>query len=286
VVVGSVGSGKSTLINRLCNLTCCRPQQALVLGGVARATVPARPVRSQIIKGMSFVGDHYTTTHLIDTPGLSDTPMRAEDGCELVRQQVKSNMTHVHRVVVMYNAGARCGAGGAGGAGAESTLAAEVETLKMLMRLFDYERCAQRFTFICSRADELDAASRADCVARMSRALGTESLRTDVWGESVELNLSSGFPPGRTHDKDGPALDQLMRAVLVPLSESECPLIATRRANELRRGAAMPVADRDAADHMRGGASHKTGRPAAVVAWGGAGAGAGPGAMGQADQTV
>ena len=175
----------------------------------------------------------------------------------------------VHRVVVMYHAGVL---DGTDGANPESVLAAEVETLKMVMRMFDYERCAQRFTFICNRADGLDAASRAERVARMSRALGTESLRTDAWGESVELNLSSGFPPGRSHDKDGPALDQLVRAVLVPLSESECPLIATRRSNEWRRGAAMPTANRGAADHLRSGQSHSdTGRPSAVVAWGEAG---------------
>eukprot|EP00937_MAST-01D_sp_MAST-1D-sp2_P006256 g6256.t1 len=230
VVVGPAGSGKSTLINRLCNLSVCNvhhgrppvsnatPTKAAKTGGRGANGDNFELARMQLITGRtSLHGVYNDQVNIMDTIGVSDTPLPAAMVTELVRQQVKSNMAEVHRVVVVCSA-------------AEGPLTeAMAQALVRMMQMFDFKHCARRFTFVCNKCDTLPEASRAACVEQMVSALHTGSLSLDGTGVGgVDLNIAAGFAPGRSYGEDSPELDMLCASIFVPLNEAECPLISTR----------------------------------------------------------
>eukprot|EP00937_MAST-01D_sp_MAST-1D-sp2_P000731 g731.t1 len=220
VVVGAERAGKSTIVNQFCNREL---RHVNILD-----TYPLIPQESSAAVGMA-----------------------ASDVIELIRQQVKLNMAHVDRVVLVCT---------------PSLDSSQARMLRGVMLALGFDNYPLRFTFVCNKCDDdvddcgardgnnVPSASSAGnrdtrqaAVARMIELLRTGDLGVSAVPQHSEqaagvepllpvfqrLNISLASAPrleqgAREFDRDRADFAALLNAVFLPLSSAECAPIVPR----------------------------------------------------------
>ena len=219
--LGPTGSGKSTLINLLCNRNVNR----------AAASVHSVTRELQYIQGKhrKVLEDGTSTvrrTNIIDTIGFCDSVFTPKQVMQVIKSSVKVNLCHIDKVVVVCSGRIE---------------ANHVQAIQQFLKWLQYKKHKNQFIFVYNKADHCDSEEqKVENVTGMMELLGAKQITrtmTDDLEEGqqseVKACISSGFPKKASYQEIEEDYGKLWRAATyddrkydrIPVSKESCSIL-------------------------------------------------------------
>ena len=219
--LGPTGSGKSTLINLLCNRNVNR----------AAASVHSVTRELQYIQGKhrKVLEDGTSTvrrTNIIDTIGFCDSVFTPKQVMTVIKSSVKVNLCHIDKVVVVCSGRIE---------------ANHVQAIQQFLKWLQYKKHKNQFIFVYNKADHCDSEEqKVENVAGMMELLGdkqiTRTMTDDLEeGQQSEVKacISTGFPKKASYQEIEEDYGKLWRATTyddrkydrIPVSKESCSIL-------------------------------------------------------------
>ena len=198
--LGPTGSGKSTLINLLCNRTVNK-----AAASVHSVTRELQYIQGKHRKVMEDGTSSVRRTNIIDTIGFCDSVFTPKQVLEVIKSSVKVNLCHVDKVVIVCS-------------GRIETH--HVQAVRQFMKWLQYKNHRNQFIFIYNKADHCDSEEqKVENVAGMLELLGAKQVTRTVTDDleegqenEVKAGISTGFPKKASYEEIAEDYNKLWRA--------------------------------------------------------------------------
>jgi GTP-binding protein EngB required for normal cell division len=199
--LGPTGSGKSTLINLLCNRSVNK-----AAASVHSVTRELQYIQGKLRKVLEDGSSNFRRTNIIDTIGFCDSVFTPKQVLDVIKSSVKVNLCHIDKVVVVCSGRIE---------------SHHVQAIQQFLKWLQYKKHRNQFVFIYNKADHCDSEEqRVENVAGMLELLGakqvTRTMTDDLEEgrqEEVKAGLSTGFPKKATYEEIEDDYNKLWRAI-------------------------------------------------------------------------
>lgn len=219
LVIGPSGCGKSRLINHLFNRTVTE----------SRASAHSVTREMKILYGTGKILGVPRKVNVIDTLGLVDSHISAEDVLALIQQCLRVNFVCLDQVIVVCSGRIDI---------------SHAQSIRKILHWLRQPQYKSNFTFIYNKADVLNDTDRQRSVVEMCESLGVQRevrlcpyfSQADpdrpVAARTVANCFATGFPEGARFSDVQPDLEHIWESVFcnrepkrIAVDESWCPIL-------------------------------------------------------------
>ena len=187
--LGPTGSGKSTLINLLCNRSVNK-----TAASVHSVTRELQYIQGKLRKVMDDGSSNVRRTNIIDTIGFCDSVFTSKQVLNVIKSSVKVNLYHIDKVVVVCSGRI------------ESN---HVQAIQQFLKWLRYKKNRSQFVFVYNKADHCDSEEeKQENVVGMMELLGAKQVTRTVTDDlqegresEVRACISTGFPKKATYEE-------------------------------------------------------------------------------------
>ena len=178
--LGPTGSGKSSLINLLCNRSVNK-----TAASCHSVTRELQYLQGKLRKVMEDGSSNVRRTNIIDTIGFCDSVFTPKQVLDVIKSSVKVNLCHLDKVVIVCSGRIECH---------------HVKAIQQLLKWLQYKKHRNQFIFIYNKADHCDSEEeKVENVVGMLELLGAKQVTrtiTDDLEEGHETEVKAGFSTG------------------------------------------------------------------------------------------
>jgi len=189
VILGPTGSGKSTLINNLFNLTVC--ETGASAESVTRQVMFYRGTDNFKMRVEGEVLQTKKPVNVIDTLGFCDSLLSASQVLATIKSSVKVNLAYIDKVVIVCSGRIEL---------------PHVEAIKQFMSWLQFNKYKKNFVLIYNKSDLLSESQRMENLLMMCSQFGVPSMNYAdhlLVGDAkyaIQMNLAIGFPANASYD--------------------------------------------------------------------------------------
>jgi len=221
VVLGPTGSGKSTIINNMFNLTVCKT------GGSAESVT--RQVKFyQGSTTIQYRNRRHNTSrsekvkvNVIDTIGFCDSVLSSDQVLEAIKSSVKINLVKIDKVIIV------C---------AGRIELAHQQAIQQFMEWLQFRDYKDNFVLIYNKSDLLSQAQKMENLSMMRSKFEVPYSKRIAYGpndekQSIRMNLALGFPENASYQSIREDYISMQTAVIdkakarIPVDKSHCTIL-------------------------------------------------------------
>eukprot|EP00090_Calanus_glacialis_P020934 TRINITY_DN32314_c0_g1_i1.p1 TRINITY_DN32314_c0_g1~~TRINITY_DN32314_c0_g1_i1.p1 ORF type:complete len:442 (+),score=124.57 TRINITY_DN32314_c0_g1_i1:107-1432(+) len=219
--LGPTGSGKSSLINLLCNRSVNR-----TAASVHSVTRELQYIQGKLRKVMEDGTSSIRRTNIIDTVGFCDSVFTSEQVLNVIKTSVKVNLCHIDKVIVVCSGRI------------ESN---HVQAIKQFLKWLKYKKYRNQFVFVYNKADYCDNEEEKEAnVIGMGELLGAKQITRTITDDlmegqqsEVQACISTGFPKRVPYPYIEEDYNKFWRATTyddskyerIPMSKESCSIL-------------------------------------------------------------